>query len=420
MTLAILKIATSPKPLVVHRIDKLVATAVFFPLLVVPISYVMAIQTYLSFPLGQFVKQVVWGTLMYSAYFATRYIPPRQASFVFWAFICVAGISVPVIFLQQIGVIGQFYWISNTVFLSSYLDASGISRFRNTGIFGYAHDAGDAMLLLVLAAYSFYLTTSDLRRRFLALAAMVVAFAALILTSSRGTMALGVISIVSSLLFLEPMITGRADAILSGVVRFLAVMFLATLGIWSFYAIWPDLFSSTLLFSRGFTFLTEEGRFSATWTAVTYLLSDPLRSFFGWGQGTGGLAPVQGIKILPVNTIDTTIASTLANFGLVGLIFYIFIFIRIIIALTRLRARLLKSMREGRERRIYVTISQFSILAIWTLLLSLIVGYSLTDRVYCNFAFLCIGALVARYELLLEWTERARKMNPHDPTPRTA
>lgn len=380
----------------IRRMDIVMGTVVAFPLLIAPLSLAMAMGTSFTFPMGQFAKQIIWSVLMYSAYFAARFVPPRTMPFVFYAFLIIVGASVPIIFLQQLGLVSQFYWVSNTVFLSSYVDASGISRFRNTGFFGYAHDAGDAMLLLMLAAHALYLIAAQRRTKFLALAGALITFSALVLTSSRATAVLGVLTIVTSLLVLEPLLTLNPRTMLRGVLRFSGIVAMGMLAIWAGYEIAPNFFSSTLWFSRGFSFLSQGDRISETTEAIGYLLSDPLRGLFGWGQGTGGLAPVQGIKILPVNTVDTTIAATLANFGLFGLAFYAAAFSIIIWDLAKIRHTIYLQVRQKQEGTLTLVLCQFSLLAMWALLLSFIVGYAVTDRIYCNFAFLCFGALMSR------------------------
>lgn len=417
---SIVALLLTPGRVALRRMDVVMAALVAFPIVVAPISLAVAMGTSVDFPSAQFAKQVIWAVLMYSAYFATRFMPPRATPFVFWTFLVVVGASVPVIFLQQMGLMGQFYWASNTTFLSSYLDASGISRFRNTGFFGYAHDAGGAMLLLTLAAYALYMTASASRTKMLALAGMLTAFTALILTSSRGTAALAILTIASNLLFLEPLLSPRKGVVLLGLFRFSGILAVGTFVVWGIYEVWPDLFSPTLFFSHGFSFLTQEGRISTTLYAISYLLSDPLHGLLGWGQGTGGLAPVQGLKILPVNTIDTTLAATLANFGLMGLTFYVVAFSMIIAGLAKIRREIFVWVRQNKEDYLIIVLCQFSLLAIWALLLSFIVGYAVTDRVYCNLTFLCLGALMSRYDRMSRRAVSPARKSANVVAPRTA
>jgi hypothetical protein len=193
-------------------------------------------------------------------------------------------------------------------------------------------------------------------------------------------------------------------------------IFLVIIGLvfWVVIEMWPGFFSTTLLFSTGLSFLTGEGRADSALTAFAYLLSDPVRAFFGWGLGTGGLASIQGEKLLPVNLSDTTLAITLANFGLFGVLFIATALVYMMRQLARVRRQTTRWAREGLCDPMLPVISQFCILALFVALLSCtVLGDAVTNRVFCNFTFLCLGALINTYDRRLSSLAAQARTNTH-------
>ena len=389
------------------QIDLAMGILVLLPVGWVLFGLMAAGMTSPNYPMTQFFKQIIWSLLVYSPYFALRYAPSPNPSFVFWAFCTIVTLSIPVIYLQQVGVLTQFETVQSERFLSSYLDATGLRRYRNTGFFGYTHDAGQALLLLSIALYAGIASTRSRTVRRLAVVLMPFTLIALILTSSRTSLFQMVLALLSGALLIDPIVKGTRGAPARNLTWLVGLSAMLVSAIWVANELDPDLLSTTLLFTKGFLSpFTGEGRLSTTLTTLGYLLSDPVRAAFGWGLGSGGLAVVQGQSVLPVNTVDQSVTILLSNFGLIGLTIIVGCLSYVTVVVIWIHRHLTSLAQAGKCDAMLPVVSHFCLLAmVIATLSSASIGESVINRVFCNFLFLCLGALVNRYEMLTARTK---------------
>ena len=391
-----------PRPYTWRRIDGAVAALTAIPVLWFPVSGIIALNADHPFPWNQFFQQASFSLLMYTGYFATRFLPLRNPGFVFWAFLFIIGLAVPVLFLQQLGIVDQFYPLEDDSILAGFSDpTTGLTRFRNMGFFGNWHDAGVSVLLEFLAFYSLITAAKSQSGKFTWLAAMVLTLGGILLTSARAELVMAGLTLVSWQLFAEPFLLGEKGVMFRNLGRIAGVGLLVVAAGWVAFLNYPEIFAATQIVANGLDFIQREGRVGDNLNTIYFLADDPVRALFGWGMGSGGIPVTEGELVVPVNTVDLSFTINLANYGILGLLAYGGLLTYILAVLLDMRKHILRLTDGGRGWFTLRVMSDYSLIGVWCTILSMGTAFFIDNRVYMNLLFLVLGALVNSYDRIL-------------------
>ena len=389
-----------------RRVDQAVVALIAIPIVWFPISGMIATNSLQPFPWHQFYFQLSISVTTYIGYFAVRYAPIERPTTVFWIFLAVTGLAVPVLYLQQAGVLDQFYPVTETRIGSTFSDpTTGFARFRNMGFFGNWHDAGSAVLLEFLGIYACFIQCRTMMWRVILGVALLATLGALFLTSSRAELMMAGITLVTWKLFMEPYFRGSIHGLFQNLRVFIAGGVIAGTATWYAFVKWPEILQATILVSSGFAFIQNEGRLADTLNALYFLASDPIRALFGWGMGSGGIPVAGGRPVVPVNTVDFSLTIGLANYGILGYSLYVSLLGYIFICMVSVHACIKALATKALVTRNLQIMSEFCVIAMWCTFLALIPAGLIDNRVYANLLFLCVGATMNAYDRILSRAE---------------
>jgi hypothetical protein len=301
----------------ITTIDKILILLIILPAIWAPISLLLNSDNII---LSQFWKCLFIDTLAYSAYFSTRYVRNIKFSkFTFYLLLPILVSSI-MVYLQQYHIIGYFYPNENINDLMAFFeDKENNIVYRNPSFYGNWHDAGIALSFLVCALYVTYENYERNHKRYLILILLGMVFGSLLLTSARAEIILTIVT-----LFIYKVIFNKSKYIKSnnsnGIIN---ISILLIISIFSYYVFTQTIFLNNV---NVLSLSNDEGRIDTVIASLNYLLlQDPLKGLLGWGLGTGGIAVVEGMQILPINTVDNTFIIYITNYGIIGLLLRFFL-----------------------------------------------------------------------------------------------
>jgi hypothetical protein len=372
------------------KLDLIFIAIICLPIYWAPYS---SLINYDEILVNQFFKTLILDSTPFIAYFSTRWLPIKNPRLVFNCSMLAISISVPIIYLQQYDFLSQFYYPIDEAykFVAVYRDQFGIEKFRNSGFYGNWHDAGVSLSLLVLAiicilCYS-KLNTAKLIS---AIGALFATVGALFLTSARAEIILTALTIS---IFIPLFLIENRSSINFRLVQY---FFLGLLLFISLIITLGDYLPSTIFTAsnKPLSFINSEGRIDTVFNALDFLLlTEPIKMIFGWGLGAGGIAVVQGAEILPINTVDNSFIIILANYGLLGLIVKSSL---LGFALYLITEKF--SYSHSLYRSSIITIIRFCQLGLCYMLLSILIGEAVLNRIFICILLMNVGALTRLIE----------------------
>lgn len=397
------------QPVTLHKIDFAVFAMISLVFAWMSIGGLMAMSLPQPVPFTQQVKTVVWYMATFLSYVAVRFLPMtlKDMRFTFAAFVLLLLLSVPVVYLQQMGLMGQFYFSEELDFAKAYRfrDVFDIIRSRNTGFFGNPHESGAAQLALCLALFAI---AREVRTRALLMVfyfVLLMSLGAIFLTGSRSSFILFPLTILTYLVVFEigwgtivRKVKARPSAVLrvAGLMMFAAAIILVVMK-----SELRALFEKSMFMASGLSFIAMEDRVSTQVDSLSYLLlTDPIRSLFGWGMGTGGLGAITGIQLLPVNTVDLYIVGLVSNMGLLGAGAFMLLFAYLTLSANKIY-RNISLLEAGVAAPGMRIISLFTVLALIGGFLSTFMAGQMNLKNYTVITFLCLGMVANHYARLL-------------------
>lgn len=404
------------QPVTLHKIDFAVLAMMSLVFVWMSIGGLMAMSPPEPVPFTQQVKTVIWYVATFLSYLAVRFLPMtlNDMRFTFAAFVLLFVLSVPVVYLQQMDLVGHFYFPEEVGLRKAYrfTDVFGITRTRNTGFFGNPHEAGAAQLALCLALFAIAREVRAGARLMVFYAVLLMSLGALFLTGSRSSFILFPLTILTYMVVFE---IGWGRLVRKVKARPSTVLRVAGLGTFAaailLVVIKTDLrvlFEKSMFMGSGLSFIAMEERISTQVDSLSYLLlTDPVRGLLGWGMGTGGLGAITGIQLLPVNTADLYIVGLLSNMGLLGAGAFMLLFAYLTLSAVKIH-RTISHLEEGAAAPGMRIVSLFTVLALIAGFLSTFVAGQMNLKNYTVIAFLCLGMVANHYDRLLTRSRSVR------------
>lgn len=384
-------------------IDSRILFLILFPILWSPLSLLTCYVADITILSDQFLKTIIWDSILFLAYFSLRFWPIQSPVKLIYLIIFIIGISVPLLYLQQLGLIDHLYSeVDEKVSLSSFQDQFGNYRYRNHSFYGNWHDAGEALIVLLAALYAvlFNGKGSGIVKLTIIIVSCI-ACGGLFLTSARAEIILFLVGITTWHFLIARILKCPNGKIISS--KYYPIKILLT----SFSLIFisfltynsPELIQSTIIFSAP-DFIAKENRFGMATDALSYLLlSHPILSLFGWGLGSGGMAVSQGQELLPINTVDNVFIAIIANYGILGFLIKFFTIASLLNPLSRIYRRYYAQSANNTQLNSELILSKFCLVTIWISLLSFFIGESVVNRIYLNLSLFVIGASICFYQI---------------------
>lgn len=383
-------------------LDSRILFIILFPILWSPLSLLTCYLADIKISSDQFLKTIIWDSILFLAFFSLRFWPIRKPEILIYFILIIIGLSVPLLYLQQFGLIDHLYSeVDERASLSGFQDQFGESRARNSSFYGNWHDAAQALIVLLSALYAALIhSKGGALFKSTIIVFSCITFVGLLLTSARAEIILCIFGIVTWHLFtariLKCSIRKTASSGFSLKIIFLFCFFLIFIIILVYNSL--ELIQSTIIFSAP-DFITRENRFGMATDALSYLLlSDLILSLFGWGLGSGGMAVSQGQDLLPINAVDNVFIAIIANYGIIGFLIKFIAVSSLLKPLSRIHRSYYVLSENNTKFNSELMLSKFCLVIIWIALLSFFIGESVVNRIYLNMSLFVMGASVCFFQ----------------------